>query len=68
MLLRGFGAMNGLRGALVWLSWSAVAGAPWYLGRVVPSGSRIGAAAAAGASARRSRARADEVQPAVRTR
>ena len=29
MLLRGFGAMNGLRGAFVWLSWSAVAGAPW---------------------------------------
>ena len=29
MLLRGFGAMKGLRGALVWLSWSAVAGAPW---------------------------------------
>ena len=67
MLLRGFGAMNGLRGAFVYASCWGVAGAPWYLGRVVPSGSSIGAAAAAGASARTSRVRAVEVQRLVDT-
>jgi hypothetical protein len=51
MLLRGFGAMPGLRGARVYVTGSGVAVAPWNAGNVGRSGSAIGSAEAAGARA-----------------
>src|SRR5687768_14474197 len=65
MLLRGFGAMNGLRGARVCRSLSGPAGAPWNLGNSGASGSTMGSAVAPGASASSSPADATTT-PAMR--